>query len=241
MTFSSTMKVRNVALEFPQATRVLERPNIDYCCGGDRPAGEACSLAGVEVESLERMLTEAAQSQAGEDSAGDFKSLTLTGLISHILKKHHVYTKDEMTRLTALMGKVIGVHGTNHTELKQMGGLFQRLCADLEPHMFKEEQILFPYIVEMENAVLNGRPMPPSCFGTVSNPIRMMMMEHDIAGDLLRELRLVSSDYKVPADSCFSYRTLYQALEAFEKDLHQHIHLENNILFPRATEMEGGV
>ena len=107
--------------------------------------------------------------------------------------------------------------------------------------MFKEEQILFPYIVEMENAVLNGRPRPPSCFGTVGNPIRMMMIEHDTAGDLLRELRLVSSDYKVPADGCFSYQTLYQALEAFEKDLHQHIHLENNILFPRATEMEGGV
>ena len=241
MTFSSTMKVRDVALEFPQATRVLVRLNIDYCCGGDRPVGEACSLAGVEVESLEQMLTEAAQSQAGEDSAGDLQSLTLTGLINHILEKHHVYTKDEMTRLTALFDKVIGVHGANHTELKKMGGLFQQLCADLAPHMFKEEQILFPYIVEMENAVLNGRPMPPSCFGTVSNPIRMMMMEHDIAGDLLRELRLVSSDYKVPADSCFSYRTLYQALEAFEKDLHQHIHLENNILFPRATEMEGGV
>ena len=238
MTFSSTMKVRDVALEFPQATRVLEKLNIDYCCGGDRPLVEACSLAGIELESLEQMLSEAAQGESGEGAIVNFNSLSLTELINHILEKHHVYTKDEMTRLTALIGKVIGAHGANHPELKEIGGLFQRLCADLEPHMFKEEQILFPYIVEMEKAVFNQRPMPPSCFGTVTNPVRMMMMEHDTAGDLLRELRLVSSDYKVPADGCISYHTLYQAMEAFEKDLHQHIHLENNILFPRAAEME---
>jgi regulator of cell morphogenesis and NO signaling len=239
MTFSSTMKVRDVALEFPHATRVLERLNIDYCCGGDRPLREACSLAGVEVERLEQMLSEALQSESGEDSAFDFINLSLTELINHILGKHHVYTKNEMTRLTALIEKVISAHGANHPELKQLGGLFRRLCADLEPHMFKEEQILFPYIVEMEKAVLNHRPKPPSCFGMVSNPIRMMMTEHDTAGDLLRELRLVSSDYAVPADGCVSYQILYQALAAFEQDLHQHIHLENNILFPRAAEMEG--
>jgi regulator of cell morphogenesis and NO signaling len=105
--------------------------------------------------------------------------------------------------------------------------------------MFKEEQILFPYIVEMERSVVQNRPAPFAPFGSVDNPIRMMMMEHEAVGDLLRELRALSSNYTVPPDGCISYQTLYQALEAFEQDLHQHIHLENNILFPRTIEMQG--
>jgi regulator of cell morphogenesis and NO signaling len=106
--------------------------------------------------------------------------------------------------------------------------------------MFKEEQVLFPYLVAMDQARLQGRPIPLPPFGTVKNPIRMMMMEHDTVGDLLRDLRIVTKEYKVPADGCMSYQTLYRALEAFEKDLHQHIHLENNLLFPKAVELEEG-
>jgi regulator of cell morphogenesis and NO signaling len=138
-----------------------------------------------------------------------------------------------------LIDKVIGAHGENHPELRQIGEVFQRLCADLKPHMFKEEQILFPYILEMERSSLQNRPAPFAPFGTVNNPVRMMMMEHETVGDILRELRALSSNYTVPADGCISYQTLYQALEAFEQDLHLHIHLENNILFPRAIELEG--
>jgi len=145
-----------------------------------------------------------------------------------------------MARLEPLIDKVIGAHGENHPELREVGGLFQKLCADINPHMFKEEQVLFPYVVEMERAVLQNRPRPSAPFGTVNNPIRMMMMEHDTVGEILRELSLVSSNYTVPADGCISYQTLYQALDAFEKDLHQHIHLENNILFPKAIAMEEG-
>jgi regulator of cell morphogenesis and NO signaling len=122
--------------------------------------------------------------------------------------------------------------------LLKVGDLFQRLCADLKPHMLKEEQVLFPYIVAMEHAQAQGQPWPFAPFGTVRNPIWMMTKEHDNAGDILRELRAVTSDYRVPPDGCISYQTLYQALEGFEKDLHQHIHLENNILFPRAVEFE---
>lgn len=119
-----------------------------------------------------------------------------------------------------------------------MRELVRQLCADLEPHMFKEEQILFPYVLEMESSLVRNRPAPFAPFGTINNPIHMMMIEHDTVGDLLGELRAVSSDYTVPADACISFQTLYGALEAFEQDLHQHIHLENNILFPRAAEME---
>ena len=237
-TLSSTMTVKEVAIEMPQATRLFEKLKIDYCCGGDKPLGEACATAGVDVEKLARMLEEAGRVDAEGNGSLDFQHASLTELITHILDKHHIYTKLEMSRLEALILKVIGVHGANHPELNGVGELFQQACADLTPHMFKEEQILFPYIIAMEQARTQHRPAPFPPFGTVKNPVRMMMTEHDAVGDILRELRALSSDYTVPADGCISYQTLYQALEAFEKDLHQHIHLENNILFPRAIEME---
>ena len=238
---SLTRTVRDIALEQPQATRVFEKLKIDYCCGGDKTVGEACASAGVEVASLERMLDESRQSDFEVNVSIDFQKLTLRELINHILDKHHVYTKDEMLRLEPLMAKVISVHGGNHSELNEMGALFQQVCADLKPHMFKEEQILFPYVLEMERSVLENSPAPFAPFGTVKNPVRMMMLEHDTVGDLLRELRALSSNYVVPADSCISYQTLYQAMETFEQDLHQHIHLENNILFPRAVELESSL
>ena len=238
MTLNSTMTVREVALELPQATRVFETMKIDYCCGGDKPLREACATAGVDIDKLERMLEEAGQAEAQGNGSLDFQKVSLSELITHILDKHHVYTRNEMTRLEALITKVVGAHGANHPELHKLGELFAQLCADLKPHMFKEEQILFPYIVEMERAARQNLPAPFAPFGTVKNPVHMMMMEHDTAGEILRELRQTSSNYTVPPDGCISYQTLYQALEAFEKDLHQHIHLENNILFPKAIAME---
>jgi regulator of cell morphogenesis and NO signaling len=162
----------------------------------------------------------------------------LTELIKHILDKHHVFTKEEMTRLDALVEKVCSVHGQNHPELLRVKTLFQSLCEDLKPHMFKEEQVLFPYIIRLEEAASQKQKLAAPPFVTVRNPVRMMMLEHDTAGDLLRELRGATTNYTTPSDACISYRTLYQALEAFEQDQHQHIHLENNILFPRAVEME---
>ena len=240
MILSSNKTVRDVVLELPQATRVFEKLKIDYCCGGDQPLVEACATAGVKVENLERMLAEAGHAEVQGNGSLDFGKATLGELIGHILDRHHVYTKEEMARLEPLIDKVIAAHGENHPELRSLGGLFQQLCADLKPHMFKEEQILFPYIVEMERSAVENRPAPFAPFGTVNNPIRMMMMEHETVGDLLRELRTLSSNYTVPPDGCISYQTLYQALEAFEKDVHQHIHLENNILFPRAVAMEEG-
>lgn len=202
--------------------------------------GEACANAGVKVENLERMLAEAELADVKGNGSLDFRTVTLAELISHILDKHHAYTKEEMVRLEALIQRVIGAHGENHPELLRLGSLFQQLCADLRPHMFKEEQILFPYIIEMERSALQNRPAPIAPFGTVNNPVRMMMMEHETVGELLCQLRALSSNYLVPPDACISYQTLYRALEAFEQDLHQHIHLENNILFPRAVEMEAG-
>ena len=228
--------VREVAIELPQSTRLFEKLQIDYCCGGNRPLAEACASAGVDVDNVIEMLTDATESNSRDEL--DFQNASLPDLITHILNTHHVFTKSEMDRLHSLTHKVLGAHGGNHPELIHLSELFDRLCADLKPHMFKEEQILFPYIMAMSQAAGQKHAAPFAPFGTVNNPIRMMMREHDTAGQILRELRALTSDYKLPSDACISYQTLYQALENLEKDLHQHIHLENNILFPKALKME---
>ncbi|HEX6045333.1 MAG TPA: iron-sulfur cluster repair di-iron protein [Pyrinomonadaceae bacterium] len=235
---SSGTTVREVALQVPEATRLFEKLNIDYCCGGNRALSDACASAGVQTEDVLRMLDEVAQPTAARPTTPDFQQLPLPELISHILDTHHVFTKAEMTRLEALFAKVISVHGQNHPDLKEAGRVFERMCADLTPHMFKEERVLFPYMMTVSRAAANNGEAPFAPFGTVGNPVRMMMLEHDVVGSLLREMRKLTSDYTPPPDACISYQTLCQALEAFEKDLHQHIHLENNILFPRAIEME---
>lgn len=232
------MTVREVAIELPQATRLFEKFKIDYCCGGNRPLAEACASAGVDVDNVMEMLTEVTPPDEG---VLDFQNISLPELITHILDTHHVFTKSEMDRLQALADKVLAAHGGNHPELVHLDELITRLCADLKPHIFKEEQILFPYILAMAQAADQNRAAPFAPFGTVNNPIRMMMREHDTAGEILRDLRTLTSDYKAPADACFSYQTLYQALENFERDLHQHIHLENNILFPKALDLESAL
>ncbi len=236
---TTDMTVRDVANELPQSTRLFEKLKIDYCCGGNQTLAEGCTSAGVDVYAVIQMLAEATQ-QKNEDAV-DFISASLPQLIAHIVDTHHVFTKSEMDRLQLLADKVLAAHGGNHPELVHLDELLTRLCADLKPHMFKEEHVLFPYILAMAKADDQHGAVPFAPFGAVNNPIRMMMREHDTAGEILRELRQLTSDYTVPADACISYQTLYQALENFEKDLHQHIHLENNILFPKALDVENGL
>ena len=238
---NSETTVRDVALQVPASARLFETLKIDYCCGGNQPLAQACASAGFDFDNVMRMLAEVTQSTSQAEAELDFQNMSLPELIAHILDTHHVFTKSEMDRLQLLVDKVLAAHGGNHPELVHLDELFTRLCADLKPHMFKEEQILFPYILALTKAADQNRVAPFAPFGTVNNPIRIMMMEHDTAGEILREMRALTFDYKVPADACISYQTLYQALENFEKDLHQHIHLENNILFPKALELENGL
>jgi regulator of cell morphogenesis and NO signaling len=238
MTLNTSTTVRELAVTEPGATRVFEKLKIDYCCGGGKTLAEACEVAGVRTEDVWQLLAEANNSHVASDEPLDFQTSTLTGLVGYILEKHHVFTKEEMERLTTLTEKVCSVHGQNHPELLRVKSLFQRLCDDLNPHMFKEEQVLFPYIIRLEEAASRQQTPQRPPFVTVRNPVRMMMLEHDTAGELLREMREATSNYTTPQDACISYKTLYQALEVFEQDLHQHIHVENNILFPRAVEME---
>ncbi len=227
--------VREVVLEIPGATRLFEKLGIDYCCGGEHSLEEACAQANVELNDVLSVL---AQTTHDENRNENFLDAKLAYVIDHIVSTHHVFTREEIDRLQALLLKVCTKHGQNHPELEQLQTLFQSLSSELRPHMMKEELVLFPYIVAMEEAAASKRTLGVPPFGAVTNPVRMMMAEHENAGELLKQMRQITSSYSTPPDACISYETLYRALDAFEKDLHQHIHLENNILFPRAVIME---
>jgi regulator of cell morphogenesis and NO signaling len=236
MSMMAEKTVRELALENPGAPRVFEALGIDYCCGGELSLGQACARARVSLERVAHSL-ETAEAAPPER---DWRAEPLFELIAHIKQTHHRYTREEIKRLGQLFDKVCAVHGTNHPELLDLRETFEALAGELTLHMMKEEAVLFPYIERMEESVIAQEPVLPPPFGAVRNPIRMMMHEHDSAGTALRDMRATSRGYAAPPDACLSYQTLYKALAAFEADLHQHIHLENNILFPRAVAMEPG-
>jgi regulator of cell morphogenesis and NO signaling len=236
-----TKKVGELAAENPAATRVFEELGIDYCCGGDNTLEQACRAARLPLEQVTDSMEMALETGRAMAQDQDWRTGSLAGLIVHIRSKHHQYTRAAIARLGPLFDKVCSVHGENHPELARIRAAFGGLAQELATHLMKEEMVLFPYIVRMEEAVLEKSPVLPAPFGSIRNPISMMLHEHDGAGQALREMRAAGNGYIAPADACASYCSLYQALAEFETDLHQHIHLENNILFPRAIEMERGV
>lgn len=238
MTVIPAKTVREVAVENPAATRVFERFGIDYCCGGNQALEQACQRAGVSFNEVIDSLDLEEETARAAKHVRDWQSEPLSELITHIKNTHHTYTREEIVRLAALLQKVCSVHGKNHAELFGIQETFGSLSQELMTHMMKEEMVLFPYIARMEESVVQREPVLPAPFGTVQNPVAMMEHEHDSAGAALRSIRKNSRDFATPADACISYQTLYKALAAFEADLHQHIHLENNILFPRAIAME---
>ncbi len=241
MNLDVTQTVREVAINIPAATRVFEQLGIDYCCGGNKSLERACGEANVPIQQVVESLQSAtfsAESRQNIPQENEWAKAPLADLISHINNTHHKYTREEIARLGPLFERVCRVHGANHPELPKMREDFRSLAQELTTHMMKEERVLFPFIERMEEAVIAGEPILPGPFGTVNNPVAMMEHEHETAGALLHGLRALSHDYLTPDGACFSYRTLYSALQEFERDLHQHIHLENNILFPRAVEME---
>ncbi|MGZ4787010.1 MAG: iron-sulfur cluster repair di-iron protein [Terriglobales bacterium] len=231
----ATKTVREFALEVPQATRLFEKLGIDYCCGGGKPLTEACLQANVP---LDEVLQNLSHGTVEENESTNWKQANLSDLIDHIVTKHHGYVKQELPRLDSLMNKVTSKHGPKHPELSKMQELLAALDAELTSHLMKEEQVLFPYVVDCERTLRESGRVRPPMFGSVRNPIHMMELEHDSAGEVLKEMRAISNGFTAPEDGCFSFKTLYQGLMEFEADLHQHIHLENNILFPRAIDLE---
>lgn len=238
-TIDAKTTVAQIVLGNPAAARVFESRKIDYCCHGDTPVGEACRKAGVGLDEILAAIRDAAR--RFEAPARDWTEESLGALTDHILTTHHVFTRDEVQALPALSDKVRDVHGSSHAELTEVHRIVALLEPELLQHMMKEEQILFPFVTELEAAATEGREKPVPFFGTVRNPIRMMEEEHDAAGDMLAELRRLTSDYAIPDGACQSFENLYTRLNALEEDLHMHIHLENNVYFPRAIELENRV
>ena len=238
MAVVTTKTVREFAVENIAATRIFEKFGIDYCCGGGQSLEQACEKANIPIDQVLDALQMAEETVRTAQQIHDWNREPLSELIAHIKRTHHKYTREETARLSALLEKVCSVHGKNHPELLEIRESFEGLVQELTTHLLKEEMVLFPYIERMEEAVIAKEPVLPAPFVSVRNPVAMMEHEHDSAGETLRSIRKASSEFTVPADACVSYQTLYQALAAFEADLHQHIHLENNVLFPRAIAME---
>lgn len=233
--------VRDLAVELPYATRVFENLGIDYCCGGKRPLQEACAASGIAVERVVESLDQAqAASDENKQTAGQsWADRSIDEIIDRILERHHAYIREQAPLIQQKFAKVVSKHVERHPELQRAQALFESLSEELMLHLMKEEQILFPYLRRMEESQISGEPLPPSCFGTVRNPIAMMFSEHDSAGEVLKRIRKETGDLNAPEDACVTFQSLYRDLLDFEADLHQHIHLENNILFPRALQMEG--
>ena len=216
--------------EFPQLAREFEQRGLDYCCGGQRTLGEACEQIGLDPVAT---VAELAATEASS-AAGEWATMAADALVDHLEATHHRYLWDELPRVTALIDKIVGVHGERHPELADIATCFAQTRADLEPHMLKEERVLFPMIREL----VNSGGLPDFHCGSLRNPISVMLSEHDAVGALLAKLRQLTSGYVPPADGCASYVATFAALEQLEADTHLHIHKENNVLFPLVIRLE---
>lgn len=215
---------------------VFKKYGIDFCCGGKKTVKQACAEKGLDVAKVEQELQLADKMPSSlpipyGDWAPDF-------LADYIVNTHHSYVLKSLPDLRAYAAKVREVHANAHPELIRIHQLVEEINAELMAHMVKEERVLFPYIKELVAAKNNTKPLHAAHFGTVQNPINMMEMEHEVVGENLAEIRELSHNYLLPGDACASYHLLYRLLQEFEEDIHLHIHLENNILFPKALDLE---
>ncbi len=218
------------------AASVLERYGLDFCCGGKRTLDEACSGRHIDVAKVEAELKEM-PAQAGAE-AGPDTTWDTADLADYIVSRHHGYVRAQLPVISAHLAKIARVHGERHPELHSVASHFAEIASEMQMHMMKEEQVLFPYIRALSKAATAGGPLPPDMFGTVKNPIRMMEAEHQSTGNELDVVRQLTNDFAVPADACTTYRVCFEELEAFDRDMRRHIHLENNILFPKAVALE---
>ena len=224
-----------VAEDFRTAA-VFSKYKIDFCCNGNRTVEAACEKKSIDSNQLIDELNQVLNSKGSETI--DYKSWPLDLLAEYIEKKHHRYVEEKIPVLRQFLDKLCRVHGERHPELFKINELFTASAGELTSHMKKEELILFPFIKKMMKAKLEDGIVQSPQFGTVENPIAMMMEEHDNEGARFREIDELTNNYTPPADACNTYKVTFAMLDEFEKDLHLHIHLENNILFPEAIKLE---
>lgn len=224
-----------VANDFRTAA-VFSNYGIDFCCKGQRTVQEVCDKQGIDTDELLEELQAVLNSKGAQSI--DYKSWPLDLLIDYIEKKHHRYVEEKTVVLRQFLDKLCKVHGERHPELLEINDLFTASSQELASHMKKEELILFPFVKKMVNAKLQDSLVATPPFGSVENPIATMMHEHDNEGERFRKIALLTSNYTPPADACNTYKVTFAMLQEFEQDLHLHIHLENNILFPEAAKLE---
>jgi regulator of cell morphogenesis and NO signaling len=233
----NTTTVSEMAAGSLAAVRVFEKFGINYCCGGKRPLVEICREKGLEVAEVEGALAEALAD--GSAAERDWMTEPVPELIEHILATHHAYLERELPAIQVRLDKVYRVYNQRYgPTLLGLPEVFGALRAELEMHVRKEEMILFPAVLANDAALGAGRALPPSPFGTVANPIRMMEAEHDNASEALERIREITSTFAVPPYACVTYRALMAGLSELDADLRQHMHLENDVLFPKARRME---
>ncbi len=236
MTTASKRTVGEWVTERPSRSRVFERCGIDYCCGGKRPLDVACSKAGYDLNDVLDALQESDASSAGEKDV-DWSQAKMADLVDHIVSTHHAYLRRELPRLVEMGAKVAAAHGDRHPEVVTCHDVFASLRVELNSHMDKEEQILFPMIKTLEGA----ESVPQFHCGGIENPIAAMEDEHDSAARALSKLRALTHEYEPPDEACNTYRAWLDGLRELEADMHRHVHKENNILFPKAIHHQAAI
>lgn len=224
-----------VAKDFRTAA-LFSKYGIDFCCKGNRTLAEACQKKAIQPQDLENEIDHILNSST--DQTVDYRSWPLDLLVDYILKTHHRYIEEKSPVLNRFLDKLCKVHGGRHPELFEINKLFSAGASELANHMIKEEMVLFPFIASMVDAQRTTHAIAKSHFGTIDNPITMLQEEHSIEGERFAKIAEITTNYTPPTDACETYKVAFAMLQAFEADLHKHIHLENNILFPAAQKLE---
>jgi len=227
-------RLADIVLDRPSLAPTMEKLGLDYCCGGQQSISDAAAERGLDLQTTIEILQAIPESvSTGED----WTNLSLTEMVDRLEATHHAYLKEALPRLTELSAKVAEVHGDGHPELAEVDRLTRAIRIDLEPHMHKEEVILFPMVRQLDGS----DAAPEFHCGTLSSPISVMMMEHDQVGLLLEQIRTATSAFALPDDACASFRALYEGLMELESDTHMHVHRENNIVFPAVVAAEAAL
>ena len=232
-------RLADIVVADPRAAHVFDRIGLDYSCEGHRTLREATLDHHVAISEVIDQLTSLESPQGSE--VGETRWSDLTDLIRHIVTTHHRYVREQQPIIQTWLDKLVARHGGRHPELHEIRSEFETLSAGLLQHMLKEENILFPFIEALWVSKAAGETRPGTPFGTMLNPIRVMEAEHQEAGAHLRNLRSLTDGYQAPADGCTTYRVCFAEMARFEANLHQHVHLENHVLFPRALALERGI
>ncbi|MFD2517739.1 iron-sulfur cluster repair di-iron protein [Salinimicrobium flavum] len=230
-----TKTVAEMVTENIKTAHIFKKHGIDFCCGGGISLQKACDKYNANFDQL---VTDLEEVDKTDSRATNYNSWELDFLTDHVINVHHSYVEENIPLLLQYADRVAEVHGHHYTELLEIKELVKEVAGELSAHMKKEELILFPFIKKMVKAKKEGSGLPDAHFGTVDNPIKMMEVEHEEAGEAFRKIAGLSSNYNPPQGACNTYRAFYAKLDEFEQDLHQHIHLENNILFPKSLQLE---